>query len=226
MAEACRALDFPVISGNVSLYNETDGRAILPTPAIGGVGILDNLELRADAGAMKAGQHVVVVGFTASLGHLGQSLYLREVLGREEGAPPPVDLAQEKRVGDFVRGLIAAGEVTACHDVSDGGLGCALAEMALASGIGVSLYYQGEGSDAEFLFGEDQGRYVIAFDAAFTDAFDARAEAAGVNYLLCGEAGGSDIAYLGVTGAKERIPLEDLRRLHEAWLPAYMKLAH
>ena len=114
MAEACRALDFPVVSGNVSLYNETEGKGILPTPAIGGVGVLDDAGKAAGI-ALRPGLELVLIGETA--GWLGQSLWLREIAGREEGAPPPVDLAAERRAGDFVRTQILAGRVRACHDV-------------------------------------------------------------------------------------------------------------
>ncbi len=136
IAAACRALDFPVVSGNVSLYNETEGRPILPTPAIGALGVLDDAA-HAMGLALTDGDALVLVGHTA--GHLGQSLWLREVAGREEGAPPPVDLAAERRVGDFVRSAILGGGVTACHDLSDGGLLVAIAEMVLAGPVGAAL---------------------------------------------------------------------------------------
>ena len=131
IGEACRALDFPVVSGNVSLYNETNGRAILPTPTIGGVGLLDDFRASATLAFKAEGEAILLVGETQ--GWLGQSLYLREICGREEGAPPPVDLAAERRHGEFVRALIRDGLVTAVHDLSDGGLLVALAEMAMAS---------------------------------------------------------------------------------------------
>ncbi|MCA6223689.1 MAG: phosphoribosylformylglycinamidine synthase subunit PurL, partial [Phenylobacterium sp.] len=137
ISEACRALDFPVVSGNVSLYNETNGRGILPTPSIGGVGLLDDFTKSATLAFKASGEAILLVGDTQ--GWLGQSVYLRDVCGREEGAPPPVDLATEKRNGDVVRGMIRAGTATAVHDVSDGGLLIALAEMAIASGIGAQL---------------------------------------------------------------------------------------
>jgi phosphoribosylformylglycinamidine synthase len=222
MAEACRELAFPVISGNVSLYNETNGEAILPTPAIGGVGLIENLARRGRADALEAGDLVVLIGADAP-GWLGQSMYLREVLGREEGAPPPVDLAAEQRHGDFVRGLIGDGLVVACHDLSDGGLGCAAAEMALAGDVGVALGYQGEETDAAFVFGEAQARYLIGLKPEQLGDFEARAHAAGVAFLIVGEAGGRDVSYLGGSGAVERISLAELRRLHEAWLPSYME---
>src|SRR5580692_3045844 len=137
IAAACIALDFPVVSGNVSLYNETNGRAILPTPSIGGVGLLDDFTASATLAFKATGEAILLVGETR--GALGQSLYLRDICGREEGAPPPVDLAAERRNGDFVRALIAEALATAVHDVSDGGLAVAVAEMAMAAGIGADL---------------------------------------------------------------------------------------
>jgi len=223
MAEACRALEFPVISGNVSLYNETNGQAILPTPAIGGVGILDNLERRATADALQPGDVLVLVGDGA--GHLGQSVYARDLFGLG-GAAPPVDLALEKKHGDFVRGLIADGLVRACHDLSDGGLALAAAEMALGSNVGVALGFQGDFSDAAFLYGEDQARYLIALTPNLLEALDDRARASGVPYLAVGEAGGRDLSFVGASGVRERIALEQLRAAHEDWLPTYMKAAH
>src|SRR5690606_29440996 len=135
MAEACAALDFPVVSGNVSLYNETSGAAIPPTPTVGAVGLLRNYDLAANFSGVAEGDALVLIGET--IGQLGASIYLREVLGREDGAPPPVDLALERKVGDFVRGEILEGRLTQVHDLSDGGLLAAAAEMALASDVGV-----------------------------------------------------------------------------------------
>ncbi|MGQ0533575.1 MAG: phosphoribosylformylglycinamidine synthase subunit PurL [Caulobacteraceae bacterium] len=223
LAEACRELSFPVISGNVSLYNETNGQAILPTPAIGGVGIIDNLERRATADALKPGDVLILIGDTT--GHLGQSVYARDLF-KLGGAAPKVDLAREKKNGDFVRALIADGTVRAAHDLSDGGLAIAAAEMALGSNVGVSLGYQGDLTDAQFLYAEDQARYLIALPANKADALDRRARAAGVSYLVVGEAGGREISYLGASSNLERVSLEDLRKAHESWLPAYMKVAH
>lgn len=158
MAAACTALDFPVVSGNVSLYNETEGRPILPTPAIGAVGVIEDAAM-AIGYALKPGMSLVVIGETK--GELGASLYLRELLGREDGAPPAVDLGAERRNGDFVRAQIAAGAVQACHDVSDGGLLVATAEMVLAGDCGAQL--SGAGA-SEYWFGEDQSRYILAVE--------------------------------------------------------------
>ena len=159
IGEACRALDFPVVSGNVSLYNESSGRGISPTPAIGGVGLLDDVSRSASLAFKAPGEQILLIGETQ--GWLGQSLYLRDICGREDGAPPPVDLAAEQRNGDFVRSLIASGAVTAVHDISDGGLAVALAEMAIAGGIGATIELPASLPEHGFLFGEDQARYIL-----------------------------------------------------------------
>ena len=214
MAAACIALDFPVVSGNVSLYNETEGRAILPTPAIGGVGVLEKAT-QAVGLAMPAKGDLVLMGETQ--GWLGQSIWLREVAGREEGAPPPVDLAAERRNGDFVRARILAGEVLASHDCADGGLLVALAEMTMGSGIGARLAAAPEVIPAHgFWFGEDQGRYVLA--VADGAALIAKASAAGVPARLIGTAGGGDLVLPDGTA----ISVPKLVAAHEATLPALM----
>jgi phosphoribosylformylglycinamidine synthase len=215
MAEACRALDFPVVSGNVSFYNETQGHAILPTPVIGAVGVLDRAE-RAMTIAFKAtDEAVIVIGETR--GHLGASLFLREIAGVEAGAPPPVDLAAERQNGDFVRGCIVAGLVTACHDVSDGGLLVAVAEMALAGDIGAGIAVPGGvRQPLDWLFGEDQGRYVVTVPNGAE--IIAAAGEAGVTAEEIGRTGG---AALTVSGT-DIISLSELSEIHEGWLPAYM----
>ena len=163
MAEACRALDYPVVSGNVSLYNESratgGGSAILPTPAIGGVGMIADCSKQMTMGFKAEGETMWLVGADSD-DHLGQSLWLRECQGREEGPPPPVDLAAERAAGDAVAALIAAGAVTAVHDVSGGGVLVALAKMALAGNIGVTLVADAL-PDAGAAFGEGQGRYIV-----------------------------------------------------------------
>ena len=214
MAEACRALDFPVVSGNVSLYNETNGAAIPPTPVVGAVGLIGAGARHADFSSMKAGDTLVLVGETR--GELGASLYLRELLGREDGAPPPVDLAAERRNGDFVRGAIQSGVARAVHDLSDGGLAATAAEMALASGVGLTLTLP-EGVLAHaFLFGEDQARYLIATSEA-VDLL-AAARAASVPACEIGVAGGEAIAVRGLF----TLALAELRAAHEGWMPAFM----
>ncbi len=217
MRAACDALDFPVVSGNVSLYNETNGQAILPTPAIGGVGLIADLDRRTGLAFTRAGDDILLIGATA--GHLGQSLYQRELLGREEGPPPPVDLAAERRNGDFVRDLIEAGRVGACHDLSDGGLLVALAEMALAGGLGAELALPDSDIEAHgLLFGEDQARYLVTVPADAAPAVLGDAAAAGVPAAVIGRTGGDLLKLNG----QDNISLTALREAHEGWLPAFM----
>src|SRR5437588_6421024 len=213
IADACEALEFPVVSGNVSLYNETNGRAILPTPTIGGVGLIDDFTKSATLAFKRENEAVLLIGETA--GWLGQSLYLREICEREEGAPPPVDLAAERNNGDLVRALIAEGIATAVHDVSDGGLLVAIAEMAMASGIGAELDRAPLAAHA-FWFGEDQGRYVLTVEAAIAEKTMLRARSAGVPARQLGYTGGD-----ALTVQEERpILIANLRERFEGWLPA------
>jgi phosphoribosylformylglycinamidine synthase subunit PurL len=214
IGEAARALDFPIVSGNVSLYNETNGRAILPTPTIGGVGLLDDFTRSMTIAFKAEGESIVLVGKTR--GCLGQSLYLREICGREEGAPPPVDLAVERRHGEFVRALIRDGLVTAAHDVSDGGLLVALAEMAMASDIGAVLEAPSGVAPYAFWFGEDQARYVLTAKDAQKVA--ERAAAGGVALLRIGATGGPVLAVAG----ERPLVVSELRSRFESWLPNYM----
>jgi phosphoribosylformylglycinamidine synthase len=203
------------VSGNVSLYNETNGTAILPTPTIGGVGLLDDFTKSMTLAFKAEGEAILLIGETHGL--LGQSLYLRDICGREDGAPPPVDLAAERRNGDFVRALIRDGAVTAVHDVSDGGLLLALAEMAMASGIGAVLEAPVKNLPAHgFWFGEDQARYVVTGENA--EIIMQRAKAAGVPVARLGATGG---AVLAVDGERP-LPVAELKKHSEAWLPAYM----
>jgi len=154
MNEACHALDYPVVSGNVSLYNETNGQAIPPTPAVGGVGLIPDLHQFATLAGANDGDTLILIGETT--GWLGSSIYLSEVLSREDGAPPPVDLKLEKLNGDYVRQLIRNRRVTAVHDLSDGGLAVAACEMAFSSGLGVTLSAPQNGARHGWLFGGGQ----------------------------------------------------------------------
>ena len=214
IAAACLALDFPVVSGNVSLYNETQGTAILPTPAIGGLGVIEDAAKAVGLG-IAPGQELVLIGETE--GHLGQSLWLREIAGREEGAPPPVDLAAERRNGDFVRGAILSGAIAACHDVSDGGILVAITEMAMEGGCGVTLAPPpGSLPVHAFWFGEDQGRYIAATHNATALLQDAAAQ--GVPARRLGRADGADLTLPG----EPPISLRRLTEAHRRFFPAWM----
>ena len=216
IAEACRALDFPVISGNCSLYNETNGEAILPTPAIGGVGLLKDVHRMATIAFKREGDAIILIGETR--GHLGQSLYLREIEKSESGAAPPVDVGAERRNSDFVRALIGSRAVDTVHDISDGGLLVALAEMAMAGARGARILLPAGCAPVPFLFGEDQGRYLLGVPAEGAKSVIARAQTAGAKAVLLGSTGGDKIEVDGL-GA---VSVTALRQAHEGWLPAYM----
>ncbi len=217
MAEACTALAFPVVSGNVSLYNETNGVAIPPTPAIGGIGLIPDIAEMATIGLKRQGDVLMLLG--AEAGHLGQSLYMQIMLDRSEGAPPPVDLDAERRAGDLVRGLIRSGCVSAVHDVSDGGLLVAIAEMALAGARGVDLEQPPAPLPPHALwFGEDQARYVVAASPDQADAIHKAAAVAKVPLRLLGRVGGDAIKLEG----EAPLPLAALVIAHEDWLPRFM----
>ncbi len=217
IADACRALDFPVVSGNVSLYNETNGRGILPTPSIGGVGLLDDFKKSATLAFKAGGEAVLLIGDTQ--GWLGQSVYLRDVCGREEGAPPPVDLETEKRNGNVVRGMIHAGTATAVHDISDGGLLVALTEMAMAGGMGAQLLAAPAAIVPHaYWFGEDQARYIVTVAAADAGLVLAKMKGAGIPCVRIGTTGNATSAISG----EKAVSVEMLKTGFEGWLPAYM----
>jgi phosphoribosylformylglycinamidine synthase len=224
MADACRALDMPIVSGNVSLYNETknedgSGSAILPTPAIGGIGLLSDWRKSATIGFKCVGDVIVLIG--ERRGQLGQSLWLRELHGREDGPPPTVDLDAERRVGDYVRARIASGCLTAVHDVADGGVAVAVAEMALAGGIGALLHPIEPHGVAGSFFAEDQGLYVATVrDGALLD-FLAGATAGGIEVQAIGRTIASRIIFELKQG-DYAVRLEELRRAHEGFFPRLM----
>ncbi len=218
MSQACLALDFPVVSGNVSFYNETNGLGIHPTPAVGGIGLVADVDKLATIALKNAGDVVILVG--DEHGHLGQSLYQRDVVGTAEGAPPPVNLDKERKNGDFVRGLIDQGRVKAVHDCADGGLYVAIAEMALAANLGADISIANSDLPAHArLFGEDQGRYVIAVAPDDAESIHDEAVAAGISVARIGVT--TENAALTVDAA-DAVQLEDLRNIHEGWLPNFM----
>ncbi len=213
MGEACLALDYPIVSGNVSLYNETSGKGIMPTPTIGGVGIIADHTRAAGLGFVREGDTIIVIG--AAKGHLGQSLYLREVHSKEEGGAPPVDLKSERANGDLVRSLIEQELISACHDLSDGGLLVGVAEMAMAGMVGAKLSPAPQNA-AAYWFGEDQGRYVVTTSHA--DKVLALAKEAGVAAETIGLTTGSQI----VLADGSAVAVADLVTINEKWLPEFM----
>ncbi len=217
MADACRALDFPVISGNVSLYNETNGIAVPPTPAIGGVGLIDDCEQVATLALKPRDEVVILVG--AEKGHLGQSLYQEHVSGAFEGAPPPVNLSEERVAGDFVRGLVEKGSTKTVHDLSDGGLLVALAEMALGGQRGVRYLPNANLPAHVCAFGEDQGRYLIGSSMLAAEAILEECRKIRVPARIAAIVEGAGLSIPG----EPSLPLSRIREAHEGWLPAFMK---
>ncbi|MCA1951802.1 MAG: phosphoribosylformylglycinamidine synthase subunit PurL [Hyphomicrobiales bacterium] len=217
IGEAARRLEFPVVSGNVSLYNETNGQGILPTPTIGGVGLLADVTKHATLAFKRAGDAIVLIGETK--GWLGASAYLATLLNREDGAPPPVDLDAEFRHGLIVRQLIEKGMVSAVHDISDGGLAVALAEMAIAGDLGADIQdFDPEVPKHALFFGEDQARYLVTCDGATAAQIEFHLGNAGVPAIFIGITGGDTLKLPG----EEPISVSDLRAAHEGWLPGYM----
>jgi phosphoribosylformylglycinamidine synthase II len=217
IGEAARKLDFPVVSGNVSLYNETNGQGILPTPTIGGVGLLEDVTRHASLAFKNNGDAIILIGETK--GWLGASAYLSTLLGREDGAPPPVDLDLEFQHGTIIRKLIETDMVTAVHDLSDGGLAVALAEMAMAGGIGAMIQdFDPETPKHALFFGEDQARYLVTCDGATAARIEHHLSEAGVPAKFIGIVGGTTLNLPG----EAPISIEAMRAAHESWLPGFM----
>lgn len=221
MDEACRALDYPVVSGNVSLYNETNGVAIPPTPAIGGVGLIEDLTKFQTIDGAKDGDSLILIGDTK--GWLGASLYAHLILGfgkngTPDHAPPPVDLQQEKKNGVYVRRLIGDRRVNAVHDLSDGGLAIAAIEMAFVANLGFKLNNRSEVANHAWLFGEDQGRYLLSVDEFSVNPVISTAQNMGLPAVKVGVVGGDRL----IAADGFDISLSDAHMEYENWLPEFM----
>lgn len=216
IGEACKALDFPIVSGNVSLYNETNGEGILPTPTMAGVGLLKDWSKMARIDAMQSGDTIILVGVCGS--HLGQSIYLRDILNRTDGDAPHVDLSMEKKNGEFVRHLIETGMITTCHDLSDGGLALALAEMVIKSKKGIKAQLTGQTPPHAELFGEDQARYLIAVNAPELPKVIAAGKQSSVDLQIVGKVEGD---HLEVEN-QFKLSVDLLHDAYENWFPNFM----
>lgn len=216
IGEACKALDFPIVSGNVSLYNETNGEGILPTPTMAGVGLLKDWKKMARIDAMQSGDTIILVGGCGS--HLGQSIYLRDILNRTDGDAPHVDLSTEKKNGEFVRHLIETGMITTCHDLSDGGLALALAEMVIKSKKGIKAQLTGQTPPHAELFGEDQARYLIAVNAPELPKVIEAGKQSSVDLQIVGKVEGD---HLEVEN-QFKLSVDSLHDAYENWLPNFM----
>ncbi|PCI63050.1 MAG: phosphoribosylformylglycinamidine synthase II [Kordiimonadales bacterium] len=217
MADACRALDYPIVSGNVSLYNETNGSGIMPTPAIGGVGIMADSSKMATVAFKAEGQTILLVGETKD--ELGVSLYQQHVAGENSGQPPFVDLDIERRNGDFIRNLIETGQLVTCHDLSDGGLIAGLSDMAISGNIGASITVSDDLPLHVSLFSETQARYLIAVPESIVDAILQDADQSDVPIVALGTTGGTTVS---VNGDAVNLVLSELASAHADWMPNFM----
>ncbi len=220
IGEACEALTMPIVSGNVSLYNETSGsdgssEAILPTPTIGGVGLIEDWAQMCRVGSANEGDVLFLIGTEAT--HLARTIYQSVILGEESGPAPTVDLMTEQWRGEFVLSAIRSGYASACHDVSDGGLAVALAEMCMASGLGMECDTTVTYPHAA-LFGEDQSRYVIAVPSQWADMFAGNCEGAGVFFERIGTVGGTRLQINDLVDVEVSV----MQDAHEKWFPTYM----
>lgn len=216
IGEACKALDFPIVSGNVSLYNETNGEGILPTPTMAGVGLLKDWSKMARIDAMQSGDTIILVGGCGS--HLGQSIYLRDILNKTDGDAPHVDLSTEKKNGEFVRHLIETGMITTCHDLSDGGLALALAEMVIKSKKGIKAQLTGQTPPHAELFGEDQARYLIAVNAHELPKVIEAGKQSSIDLQIVGKVEGD---HLEVEN-HFKLSVDSLHDAYENWFPNFM----
>ena len=214
MIMSCNELDFPVVSGNVSLYNETNGKGINPTPVIGGVGVIDNLDIFADHNFKRKDDVIIIIGKTD--GHLSQSIYATELLNINTGLPPKVNLAEEKKNGLTIKSLIESSLVDTSHDVSDGGILIALTEMAIKNNIGFEIKTNKSNSH-RFLFGEDQGRYIISIQDKNLIKVKKILEESNVIYIIAGVTIDKIIKV-----NEEEIPIDEIKEIYENWFTKYL----
>jgi phosphoribosylformylglycinamidine synthase len=217
MIEACEILDYPVVSGNVSLYNETNGKGINPTPAIGGVGLIENLNHFSTLHLKRDNDTVLLVGKTD--GYLGQSIYAKEILNITSGLPPKVNLKNEKKIGDAIRDLININKLDTVHDISDGGFLVALTEMSISGGIGVKIHLDEKDVSPKFLFGEDQGRYIISVPDELISDILRILESKNIFFQKIGKTSGTKI----IINDSEEIEIKSLKKIHEDWFNEYLK---
>ena len=214
MISACTELDFPVVSGNVSLYNETNGKGINPTPVIGGVGVINDLKIIADHNFKRENDVIIVIGKTE--GHLTQSIYATELLKFNEGLPPKVDLKEEKTNGLVVKKIIETSLIDTCHDISDGGLLVALSEMSMKNEIGFKINIDKNNSHY-FLFGEDQSRYVISSTKDNIDNILSILKEENIIYEIIGTTTKGNIIV-----NDEQVKINEIKDLYENWFNKYL----
>jgi phosphoribosylformylglycinamidine synthase len=218
MKEACETLNYPVISGNVSLYNETNGVAIYPTPTIGGVGLLKNINNMMTFNFKNTESIIAVIGETS--GHLSQSALIYDVIGDKEGPPPQINLKEEKKNGLFVSDLIKGKLVNAVHDISHGGIIVTLAEMCMASNIGAKIKVSGSNSDKiKYLFSEDQARYLIEISKKNLEKIKKTASTKNIKIDIIG----NTQSEIFEVENNLKISVKELKTKNESWFKNYNK---
>ena len=218
ISQACKYLDFPVVSGNVSFYNETQSKAIPPTPTIGGVGLIKNLDYMMTINLKEIGSYILVVGKT--LGHLWQSEFFREVLEIKDGPPPEINLFNEKNNGILIQTLISKKLVNSVHDISAGGILVALSEMCISGKIGAKIKVPRNNiSPHEYFFGEDQSRYLIEINEKNKDEVSKILEKSNIYYEIIGKTQ-KDCLYLN---EEFNIQLTDLSKLNSFWFKNFFR---
>jgi phosphoribosylformylglycinamidine synthase len=217
MIEACNTLDFPVVSGNVSLYNETNGKGINPTPVIGGVGVVNNLDIFSDQNFKRINDLILVIGKTN--GHLTQSIYANELLNYKKGLPPKVDLEEELKNGLALKELITKRLIDTSHDISDGGLLVALTEMSMKNNIGYKVNITKENLNS-YLFGEDQARYAVAIEKSKIEEVRSFLIDKNIFFEEIGQTNKDNIIF-----NDEKISVTELRDIYENWFNNYLSEA-
>ena len=218
ISQACTYLDFPVVSGNVSFYNETKNKAISPTPTIGGVGLIKNLNIMMTKSIKEIGSYIIVIGKT--LGHLYQSEFFREVVGIKDGPPPPINLFNEKNNGLLIHSLISKKLLNSVHDVSSGGILVALTEMCISGNIGAKIKIANDKlTPQEYLFSEDQSRYLIEVNEKNKNEVCKTLEKNSIFYEMLGKTQKDSL----VLNKDFDIKLDELKKLNSSWFKNYFK---
>ena len=217
ITEASKYLDFPVVSGNVSFYNETKDKGIKPTPSIGGVGLIKNYQNMISMDLKNTGNIILVIGKT--IGHLEQSIFARNILSEKKGPPPEVNLFNEKNNGLTTLKLIKENLIESCHDVSLGGIIVAISKMCLKGKKGIKInQLKGLINKFEYFFGEDQARYLVEIQKENLTKVDKILKENSVHYDELGTVIDENIEFSN----EIKLSIDDLEKTYKNWLRKYM----
>ena len=217
ISEACKYLNFPVVSGNVSFYNETKDKGIKPTPSIGGVGLIKNYQNMISMDLKNIGNTILVIGKT--IGHLEQSIFARNILSEKKGPPPEVNLFNEKNNGLTTLKLINEKLIESCHDISLGGIIVAISKMCLKGKKGIKInQLKGLINKFEYFFGEDQARYLVEIQKENLPKVDKILKENSVHYDELGTVIDENIEFSN----EIKLSIDDLEKTYKNWLRKYM----